>query len=218
MNLYSHIVVASKLETRVNPMNHREYYWGSILPDIRYLAALQRQQTHIPAERIVGFMSTYPHLTSFLQGYLVHCLSDEIELRQIFFEQFPFSLFKNNMSRQQMGVILELYYFAKDRVSKELSCSHNEVLGELGVSESQVEKFSISIHQYIMASPASRFSGLAALLGLENDSRIEKYVAAADRFEKNQFLKHAFFFGIRTGKISERIVSEVEKLYRQWMV
>ncbi|MBI5353548.1 MAG: hypothetical protein HZB50_12980 [Chloroflexi bacterium] len=215
MNLYSHIVIASKLETQVNPANSQEYYWGAAIPDIRYLAAMQRQQTHIPTERILGFVSKYPHLKSFLQGYLVHCLSDEIELEQVFFKHFPFSILKNKMSRQQIAVILELYYFEHDKVSKMPSCSHNEVLSELGVSESQSAKFSNSISQYVTAPSESRFSELPALIGLENDSRIEKYVAAANRFQKRQFLKNALFFGIKAGKISDQIASMVTTLYNQ---
>lgn len=108
MNPYSHLVIASKLEPLVNPENAQEYYWGAIAPDIRYLAAMPRKQTHVPCQRIVGFISQYPHLKSFLQGYLVHCLSDEIDLGQVFFRHFPFSILRSKMSRQRMAVILEL--------------------------------------------------------------------------------------------------------------
>lgn len=90
INPYSHLVIAAKLEALVNPKDVQEYYWGAIAPDIRYLAAMQRQQTHIPSQRIVDFISQYPHLKSFLQGYLVHCIIDEIELDQIFSPNLPF--------------------------------------------------------------------------------------------------------------------------------
>ena len=65
MNPYSHIVVASKVETLVHPENTQDYYWGAVAPDIRYLAAMQRWQTHIPSERIVSLISQYPDLKSF---------------------------------------------------------------------------------------------------------------------------------------------------------
>src|SRR6185503_5322806 len=107
MNPYSHLVIASKVEALVDPENAQEYYWGAIAPDIRYLAAMPRNQTHLPSQRIVGFMSRFPHLKSFLQGYLVHCLSDEIELGEVFFQHFPFSILKSKMSHQQLAVILE---------------------------------------------------------------------------------------------------------------
>lgn len=219
MNPYSHIVVASKLETLVNPENTQEYYWGTIAPDIRYLSGMQRQQTHIPSERIIGFISQYPHLKSFLQGYLVHCLCDEIELGQVFFQHFPFSILRSIMSRQRVAVILELYYFENERVNKKLSGSHNEVLSELGLSEALSTKLAQSISQYAMSSSfESRISDLSRLLGLENDSRIDKYMAAAKSFQKNRLLKTGLFFGIRKGKISEQIVSMVTTLYQQCSV
>ena len=219
MNPYSHIVVASKVETLVHPENTQDYYWGAIAPDIRYLAAMQRRQTHIPSERIVSFISQYPYLKSFLQGYLVHCLSDEIELRQILFQSFPFSFLKGKMSRRQIAVILELYYFENETVGKRVSGSHNDVLSELGINEAQSAKFSHAISQYTAASRLeSRLLELCELIGIKNERRIERYMTAANRFQKNWSLKNALFFYIRTGRISERIVSMVVSRYRQWEV
>ena len=216
MNPYSHLVIASKLETLVNPENRQEYYWGAIAPDVRYLAAMQRQQTHLPSQQIISFFSQYPSLKSFLQGYLIHCLSDEIELGQIFFKHFPFSVLESKMSRQRIAVILELFYFEKVNVTPTISTTHNEVLSNLGISKELSEKFSKSISRYIAtSSPESRLSELFELLGLENDSRIEKYRNAAVGFQKNWLLKNGLFFGIKTGKISEQIVSGVATLYKQ---
>ena len=216
MNPYSHIVIASKLESLVDPENTQEYYWGAIAPDVRYPAFMQREQTHIPSQRIIGFISQYPHLKSFLQGYLVHCLTDEIELGQILFQRFPFSIIKRKMSRQRMAVILELYYFEYERLNKIPAGSHNEVLNELGLNESLSTNFSESISQYaISSSPEARLAGLFELLGLENDSRIERYMAAARSFQKNWLLRYVLFLGIRRGKISEQIISRVGSHYQK---
>jgi hypothetical protein len=216
MNPYSHLVIASKIEALVHPENAPEYYWGAIAPDIRYLAAMPRKQTHLPSQRIVGLISQYPYLKSFLQGYLVHCLTDEIELEGVFFKHFPFSILKNKMSRQQLAVILELYYFETERISQRLSDVHNEVLTELGLREAQSARLSQSISQYAMSSSfESRITDLARLLGLENDSRIANYRIAAKRFQKNWLLKNGLLFGIKAGNISERIVFTVTSLYQQ---
>ena len=216
MNPYSHIVMAAKLEALVKPENTQEYYWGAVAPDIRYLAAMPRHQTHIPVEKVLGFISQYPHLKSFLQGYLVHCLCDEIELGQVFFQHFPFSMFKGKMLRQQVAVMLELYFFENEKVNKSLSGSHNQVLSELGLNETLSTKLSQSISQYATsASFEARISDLARLLNLENDPRIDKYMAAAKRFQKNRLLKNGLFFLIRRGKISEQLVVIVASRYRQ---
>ncbi len=123
------------------------------------------------------------------------------------------------MSRQQIAVIFELYYFEKEKTNKSFSHLHNEVLNELGLSEAISKKFSQSISQYtISSSPESRLSDLFQLMGLENDSRADKYVSAAKSFQENWLLKNALFFKIRTGRITEQIVSKVSSVYQQWNV
>lgn len=217
MNPYSHIVVASKLETLVNPDNKPEYYWGAIVPDIRYIADLHRQQTHLSPQQIISFIPQHPHLRSFLQGYLVHCLSDELELEQIFFQHFPFFAFKDRMSRSKLAVILEFFYYENESINPDISVSHNEFLESLGITRTLSEKFSKSITQYSETSSSeTRLLNSIKLMGLENDSRVEKYVAAARSFQKNQLLKNSMFFGIRTGKISEQIVSTVASHYQRY--
>lgn len=214
MNPYSHLVIAAKLETLVKPERRDEYYWGAIAPDTRYLAAVQRQQTHLASQRIVEFAAQYPHLKSFLQGYLVHCLSDEVDLGEIFFQRFPFDLLRSKLSRQHLSVLLELFYFENEKINTGISDMHNEVLTELGLSEAVSARFSRSIRQYALVLPSrTRLSELFKLLDLENDSRIEKYRQAAERFQTNRLLKNVLFLGIRTGKISEKIVLKVVSLW-----
>ncbi len=212
MNPYSHIVVASKLVPVVKPENLKEYYWGAIAPDIRYLAAVQREQTHIPPQKVVEFISRYPNLKPFLQGYLVHCLSDEIYLKEIFFQHFPFSLLRSKLSHQHIAVILELFCFENEKLDIPISGRHNEVLSELGLSESISARLSHSIRQYVSVPGEIRLSELFRLLGPKDNSRVEKYANAATSFQKNWFLKNALFLGIRKGRIDEKIVSEVKLL------
>lgn len=213
MNPYSHIVLATKLESQIKPENPREYYWGTLAADVRYPAGLPRSQTHLIPEQIRAYNIQYPHLKSFLQGYLVHCLADEIELGPIFFKHFPFSLFKNQMYRHHMAVSLELYYFENEKIDSRISGAHNEVLGKLGLNEAVCAKFALAFNQYATStSMETRFSELFEMLGLDKDSRAEKYRAAAQGFQKNPFLISAVFFGIRNGKISEEIVQTTQAL------
>ena len=130
MNPYSHIVIASQLERQVAPENIPEYYWGTIAPDVRYLAGAQRHQTHISQAEIKQFNVQYPDLKSFLQGYSVHCLADEIDLEEVFDQHFPFSILKSKLSRQHLAVILELFYFENSKTNQEVSGAYNEVLSK----------------------------------------------------------------------------------------
>ena len=66
MNPYSHIVIASRLESLVQPQDPPEYYWGAVAPDMRYLAAMRRAQTHLSPQELVAFFDRYPRLESFV--------------------------------------------------------------------------------------------------------------------------------------------------------
>ena len=137
---YTHILIASFLESLIKPENLGDYYWGATAPDVCYLASLRRDQTHLSSKVILDDIIRYPHLKSFLQGYLVHCLTDEVKLKD-----------------------------------------------------------------------------LLGLMGLEKDSRLEKYIAVAEGFQKNQLLKKFFFSHFRRNQTNEKIVRIVRSLLPEKM-
>ncbi len=61
---------------------------------MRYLAGLPRQQTHLPRAAIRAWLPAYPALHSFILGYQVHCLLDEIDLARVVGRAFPFNLLR----------------------------------------------------------------------------------------------------------------------------
>ena len=209
MNPYAHLVIAQKVAHLFNPANPSDYYWGAVIPDIRYLTAIKRDQTHIPTQQIAKMIAAYPHLESFLQGYLVHCLVDQIDLGELF-SHFPLSVFKGRFSRQQIAVMLELYYFEHEKISLPVSGKCNQVLSGLGVTDADCAKFSQFIYQYVhAASPETQISSLLKLVGLEGDSRVEKYISAAKRFQNNRLLKNMIFPGIRAARVNHRIIGKI---------
>jgi hypothetical protein len=215
MTPYSHLVVAAKLVSLAQPGDLAEYYWGAVVPDIRYLAAMRRQQTHLSAGAIVAWLDRYPHLDSFIKGYLVHCLTDYIDLTRIFYRRLPFSMLKNTLTHQHLAVLLELFYIERQPASWPLSGTHNEVLDELGLSQAISARFARSAKQYALSTSRSSLWHMAQMLGLEHDSRIEKYVSAGKRFQSSRLLKNALFLGIRAAKIDVQIAFKVSTLYRQ---
>jgi len=52
------------------------------------------------------------------------------------------------------------------------------------------------------------------LLGLENDPRLDKYVSAAEKFQKNRVLKTALVLGIRAGKIDDELGLRVSSMLK----
>ncbi len=218
MNPFTHAVIASKLEKTVGPANRPEYYWGAIAPDIRYPAGMQRRHTHLPPWRIVELISIYPHLESFLQGYLVHCLSDEIGTAQILHKHFFFRMVKKRMTSREASVILELFCFENEDTAIPISGAYNEVFRDLGISHELSGKYALSIRQYMRnGSSGENLSGVLRLLDLENDSRMEQYMAAADRFQRSRLLKNALFLAIRVGNINRLAAAETASHYRRYL-
>lgn len=215
MNPYSHLVIASKLETLVDPTSKPEYYWGAIAPDVRYLAAVRREQTHFAPQRINALISEYPHLKSFLQGCLVHCLCDELALEKVFFHFFPFALFKGRMSRRRTAVVLELYYLEFESIGSRIAGTHNEVLSAMGINEALSIEYAKHVSSYATSSsPESRLSNLLKLMGLENEDSAGRYVSTARRWYKSHALNKLLFLGVNMGKISEQVVSKVASRYQ----
>ena len=215
MGPYSHVILASELEAYIKPDNPQEYYWGAIAPDIRYLVAgLSRSQTHISTEEILGYIGQYPHLKSFFQGYLVHCLSDELNLPKIIQRKFPLSWQKNELSPRHCTIILEFFNIVRVKpVRKSLSGTHNVALSEMGISGEQAAKFAQEINQYITSPSFASLLTLYQNLGLASNGRIDKYRIAVQQFQRKWFQKNLIFIGLHVGKINKEIASSVKSVF-----
>jgi hypothetical protein len=64
----------------------------------------------------------------------------------------------------------------------------------------------------------SRIVELTSLLGLENDQRIEKYVAAGKRFQQNWLLRFVLFYGIRAANINDALASWVSERLKEVLI
>lgn len=215
MGPYSHIILASELETFIKPDDPQEYYWGAIAPDIRYLVpGMRRSQTHISPDEILEYIIQYPHLKSFLQGYLVHCLSDQLNLAKIIQRRFQPSWQKNGLSPQQCILILEIFNIILVKTAgNPLSRSHNAALSKMGINEEQAAKFANEINQYVTAPSLISILTLYQNLGLANNGRMEKYRIAVQQIKKKWFQKNLLFFALHVGKINREITSSVKSVF-----
>jgi len=212
MNPYSHLIVALRLLPKLNPSDPADYFWGAVAPDVRYLARVQRGLTHLEPEQIADAMIRYPQLRSFLQGYRVHCLTDEIHLKPLLFQRFPLSLLRKVFSQQRLAVLLELYFFDNENFQPPLSGKHNEFLSELGIEEAASAQFHQAVSRYV-ASPSyeSRMTDMLPVLGLQGDSRIEKYLAAARSFQRHRLVRKVLFAVIKVSRLNEKIMAEAAR-------
>ncbi len=201
MGPYSHYLIASQLEPFVKPGQPGEYYFGAVIPDVRHLAGLRRNQTHLSREKIRDCQSEYPDLKSFLLGYQVHCLIDEIDVAKVVSTAFPFNMLKavrrKNFSQQQITMLIELFFAQSTRVEPRLAGSHNAMLSNLGITADQTEKFAGAIQAYIVApSFQTALSAFQKYWYIEN-SRVDRYMQIFRTIEKNRIIKSLLFMGIK---------------------
>lgn len=213
MNPYSHLVLVNKIEYLVQPENSGEYYWGAIAPDVRYIAGIDRRRTHLTKENCIQLIKQFPNLKSFLQGYLVHCLADEISLHEIFYSTFPFSIIKDRLSRKRIAVLLELFYIKDSSFTPKIAGTYNQVLSDLGLQAEDCIQFSEIVDRYLTSeSLDAKISSLVGMMGSKNNENVEKYLSAAKYFQNNIFLQKFLLLSIRVGRISKKIESRLSAL------
>lgn len=208
MNIYSHIIIASDIVASIKPDNLHDYYWGAVIPDIRYLTGSQREKTHLGLNQLVEFSHRYPQCDDFLAGYMVHCLADEFDLVKNVQGIIPFPLIKKRLTPQHYPVILELYHIRHGKPqSISLSATHNPILEELGITSEQTISFGSTVQAYITAPSFPAAIQLSQQLGLVQNNRVEKYLEAARRFQSNPFMMNMLFLGLSIARIDRKITT-----------
>jgi hypothetical protein len=207
MNPFSHYLLAERLEATLQPVEPGAYYLGAIIPDIRYLAGIPRQQTHLSQAQIRAYRQRYPDLSAFLLGYQVHCLLDEIELTRIVGGAFPLSLlrkvFPKRFTRKPVTVLTELYFLQRGSPGWRVQETHNPILDELGIQSDQTGVFLRALKQYFLdPSPESAAASLQSL-GFVESSRFEKYFKDYQLLERQRLLKAFLLSGVKNSQIEE---------------
>ena len=217
MGPYSHYVMAAKLESSIHPENRNEYYWGAVAPDIRYLANMRRDQTHIGQEQIKELMVCYPALRSFLQGYQIHLLCDQVDIAQIVNSAFPFNLLnkilRKSFSSQQMVVLVEMFYLQTEIVGVALSGEHNEVFSTLGITAEQTRVFHQALQDFFDQRSAEGAIAAFQKIGWIQNKRVEKYMGVYRSMKKQKLLNSLLMLGIKNARLDPRVISHVQAVF-----
>jgi hypothetical protein len=215
MYTYTHYALARKLAPRLAPDQLGDYLWGAIAPDVRYLTGLRRQQTHLPREAIQAWFEDYPQFHSFVLGYQVHCLLDEIDLALVLERGFPFNLVKlvrrKSFSQQQMGALVELHSLQAPLPPEPVSGEHNPILDSLGVRPEDSTAFTAALCDYLAAP--SLLTGLRSFeqTGLLTDTRIERYIRATQALERHRVMKSILLLGVKNSHVEQKAIDYVSR-------
>lgn len=207
MNQYSHAVLAQSLLPILAPARPPEYLWGAVAPDIRYLAGLPRQATHLPDEVLASWMDKFPGWESFIQGYRVHCLLDRIDSVQAVSAKAPLRwllpLSRRKLTLQQAAVLIELHFLRAAPSGLRLEGGHNPILEHLGLRPGQSAAFLQAQSEYIGAPSVERGIRIFGSLGLLNDQRIQKYWAAYKGLRRIPLLLDILLLSVRNAHLEE---------------
>ncbi|HEY9076012.1 MAG TPA: zinc dependent phospholipase C family protein [Anaerolineaceae bacterium] len=215
MNTLTHHVIASRLISQIHPTNPAEYLWGSIYPDIRYPAKLRRETTHLPLEQLQEWISRYPDQSSFLTGYLVHCLVDKIDGARLLLKAFPLVLFKpllkNKFSLHLAHVVIELFLIQTEALPCQLDMVYLPDLTHPPIPEALVNSYFTASHAYLASPSIETGLRLFKSFGLLEDSRLEKYLKAYHALQENRLMQAILFWSVRNARIVPQACQSVLK-------
>jgi hypothetical protein len=219
MNTYTHYYLASLVEPIVQPRLPGDYYLGAIIPDVRYAAHVPRQQTHVSQARLRELRTRHPDLKSFLSGYQVHCLLDEIDLTRVIGPAFPLNLIsrvtRRKFSQQQLTVLAELYFIQNPRLSWKIHETHNEALSDLGIRPDQTTIFLDGMKGYLPFPSFKTAISSFQKLGFVESARLEKYMNIYQSLERNPLLKAILLWSVRNAKVDEFSVRYVQRRLKE---
>ncbi len=190
MYIYTHLVIASQIETVLKPVDRPAYYLGAVVPDFRYLAGLPRDQTHLPLAEIAAWFERYPDLRSFILGYLVHCALDELRTRSIVFRKPPLVFVRPLMRLKMAHTLLETHYIENTVLTIRLPEQGNSILEGLGIDDPLVQKFSGWLNRFLEA-PSFESEAVFlndALLAVGN-SRFQRLMGPLLAFQQSRWFK-----------------------------
>jgi hypothetical protein len=205
VQIYTHLILAGELEHYLRPDDPAAYYLGSIIPDVRYLNGIPRQQTHLSPKEILAYQERYPHLRSFLSGLLVHCEIDLLDLTRVLFERTHLRWLSKMHQLQLSGVLIESYFLEEARFNPPIALENNEMLHELGIAAESVYQFTAGVRQFLLAP--SFHSELAALQDARilASRRVRAYIRLIQAFERSRWLRKIVFTGVPVAGIANNL-------------
>lgn len=213
MGPYSHYAIASKLLPLLQPEQPGEYLWGAIAPDIRYLAHLRRETTHLTPQELIKITERYPLLKSFLLGYRVHCMIDQVDLVRVVGGAFPLNLLsflrQKGFSPAQYTMLVEMYFLQSSTAENSFSGEINEVLSELGITSEQAVEFSRAIREYLRLHALDGAILAFQKIGMVENNRVQKYLQAYHTLEKQRLLLDLLMLSVKTSSLEKKVIEYV---------
>lgn len=163
MYLFTHLALAQIAAVRLQPAYLDEFAWGTVFPDIYWSAGIPRDQTHLGKRALECLQMEYPEQRSFIQGYRVHLLLDEIDLVRLVRSAFPLALSQKILLRyfalylhdDMLRLLFEDHFLDRSGYQKMLSISgkQNAILTKLGLHQDMILFYAARARTYFYNQP-----------------------------------------------------------------
>ncbi len=220
MLLYTHIITARRISDilGLELKNSEAYLLGAILPDIRYLAGLPREQTHLPLEQFMAIARQCPASErDLLTGYLVHLIADEFaqaDLRAMMFPLLPGSM-RRHIKVGVLNIMLEIGYRHQTcgalLFSREARC-----LGRhLALPEEQVVGMVEQVEGYLSDPSLEETMKTLGSSSLNSNRNIRFYLRVGRTLYQMKFIRR--FITAKVNRIREEMEQTLARRCRPWM-
>lgn len=209
MNPYSHLVLAHRLQNEIQPDHLPDYYWGTVAADTRYTARIPRAKTHLPPKKILSLGKRYPELESFMQGYLLHCLADEVELWMLLERHWYLRPFIRHLPLKLAPVIMESYFVERNPIAVSISGTRNPMLKAMGVPEKACQTWAELVRSLAENPSCDSVLRLFATLA-KGRPQLEHYIRLAQKASHIPLLKNTLYHITQP----QRLLNSVELFIR----
>jgi hypothetical protein len=209
MLLYSHLVIAQKMQPLLCPQDLPEYYWGAVAADVRYYSRMRRAITHPPLEEVRLWQDEYPALQSFILGYRVHILADERDAVSRLYENIPWRSLRKRLSRGWARYLLEAVYIERCRFDAQISGTYNPLLENLGVTRETVEVFASAVIRYAAQPSFEKAVTLLSESGRTVTPRLKNQLVLAAWLQGAPRIRRALLGLINEKAVTQRVVADL---------
>jgi hypothetical protein len=204
---YSHFAIAAQLEAELRPATPAHYYWGAVAVDIRVTAGLPRERTHLSPEKVLEFCVKYPSLKAFTQGYMVHILSDLVDVQALVNKRPLMRLILRKNGPKFAQNLLEEFYITRRKVQKPVTIQHNKMLNDLGISRENVTSEAEFMRPYLQ-EPDYKIT-LAYLQKVANGLNLGQTGREVERLHKSTLVKPILFYLSDLDKLNQEVLMQI---------
>lgn len=191
MLLASHLYTAVSLQDFIHPRDKGVYYLCSILPDIRYPAAIKRTKTHVPPRGLSKYLDDK---SDAYKGYSLHLLIDTSMGKWKFYDKvrsFYPPLLRPLLRKSVINIIVELYCLEQLHSYLPLSISqrYDKRFQQFGISEPAFNEFVKSVQTALLDGTIEGMMGIVlSSEKLKTNRKVRRYMVLARIVLRNKHI------------------------------